>query len=129
MTQLGAPRRRCGLRGALARLAWHTVRDLMATAVEEPSLRPGMVSVRGDKGQGDTMHNASPRTVVNVPQAIDYPQVEYGVPESRSDRRRIKGELAGPLKARRWPWGPARVTPRRVARLRPAGRRAKEPSS
>jgi hypothetical protein len=33
------------LRGVLARLAWQTVRDLMAAAVEEPDLRPGMVSV------------------------------------------------------------------------------------
>ncbi len=37
--------RRRELRGSLARLAWQTVRDLMATAVEEPDLRPGMVSV------------------------------------------------------------------------------------
>jgi len=37
--------RRRQLRGVLARLAWHTVRDLMATAVDEPALRPGMVSV------------------------------------------------------------------------------------
>jgi hypothetical protein len=33
------------LRGVLARLAWQTVRDLMTAAVEEPDLRPGMVSV------------------------------------------------------------------------------------
>ena len=33
------------LRGVLARLAWQTVRELMAAAVEEPHLRPGMVSV------------------------------------------------------------------------------------
>jgi hypothetical protein len=33
------------LRGVLARLAWQTVRELMAAAVEEPDLRPGMVSV------------------------------------------------------------------------------------
>ena len=33
------------LRGHLARLAWETVRDLMAAAVEEPDLRPGMVAV------------------------------------------------------------------------------------
>jgi hypothetical protein len=37
--------RRRELRGALARLAWQTVRELMAAAVEEPKLRPGMVSV------------------------------------------------------------------------------------
>lgn len=37
--------RRRELRGVLARLAWETVRDLMAAAVEEPDLRPGMVSV------------------------------------------------------------------------------------
>jgi hypothetical protein len=37
--------RRREMRGVLARLAWHTVRDLMATAVEQPSLRPDMVSV------------------------------------------------------------------------------------
>jgi hypothetical protein len=33
------------LRGVLARLAWKTVRELMASAVQEPDLRPGMVSV------------------------------------------------------------------------------------
>ena len=33
------------LRGVLAQLAWQTVRDLMAAAVDEPDLRPGMVSV------------------------------------------------------------------------------------
>ena len=33
------------LRGVLARLASQTVRDLMASAVAEPDLRPGMVSV------------------------------------------------------------------------------------
>ena len=32
------------LRGHLARLAWQTVCDLMAAAVEEPDLRPGMVA-------------------------------------------------------------------------------------
>ena len=37
--------RRRELRGVLARLAWQTVRQLMAAAVEEPALRPGMVSV------------------------------------------------------------------------------------
>ena len=37
--------RRRELRGVLARLAWQTVRELMAAAVEEPRLRPGMVSV------------------------------------------------------------------------------------
>jgi hypothetical protein len=37
--------RRRELRGVLARLAWETVRELMAVAVEEPQLRPGMVSV------------------------------------------------------------------------------------
>ena len=37
--------RRRELRGSLARLAWQTVRELMAAAVEEPDLRPGMVSV------------------------------------------------------------------------------------
>ena len=36
--------RRRELRGGLARLAWQTVRKLMAAAVEEP-LRPGMVRV------------------------------------------------------------------------------------
>ena len=36
--------RRRELRGVLARLAWETVRELMAAAVEEPQLRPGMVS-------------------------------------------------------------------------------------
>ncbi len=33
------------LRGHLARLAWHTVCELMAAAVEESDLRPGMVAV------------------------------------------------------------------------------------
>ncbi len=33
------------IRGVLARLAWHGVRELMAAAVDEPDLRPGMVSV------------------------------------------------------------------------------------
>ncbi len=33
------------LRGVLPRIAWHTVRELMAAAAEEPQLRPGMVSV------------------------------------------------------------------------------------
>jgi hypothetical protein len=37
--------RRRELRGVLARLAWQTVQELMAAAVEEPRLRPGMVSV------------------------------------------------------------------------------------
>ena len=37
--------RRRELRGVLARLAWHTVQKLMAAAVCEPELRPGMVSV------------------------------------------------------------------------------------
>jgi hypothetical protein len=34
------------LRGGLARLAWQTVRELMAAAVEEPQLRPGMVRLQ-----------------------------------------------------------------------------------
>jgi hypothetical protein len=33
------------LRGVLARLAWQAVRELMAAAVEEPDLQPGMISV------------------------------------------------------------------------------------
>jgi ribosomal protein L34E len=33
------------LRGHLAQMAWETVRDLMAAAVEVPDLRPGMVAV------------------------------------------------------------------------------------
>ncbi len=37
--------RRRELRGSLARLAWQSVRELMAAAVDEPHLRPGMVSV------------------------------------------------------------------------------------
>jgi len=33
------------LRGVLARLGWQTVRELMPAAVQEPRLRPGVVSV------------------------------------------------------------------------------------
>jgi hypothetical protein len=37
--------RRRKLRSLLARLAWRTVRELMAATVEQPGLQPGMVSV------------------------------------------------------------------------------------
>lgn len=37
--------RKRDLRGELARLAWQTVRELMAAAVDEPALQPGMLSV------------------------------------------------------------------------------------
>ena len=50
------------LRGHLARLAWETVRDLMAAAVEEPDLRPGMVAVIQSFGDRvNRIHTSTPR--------------------------------------------------------------------
>jgi hypothetical protein len=45
----------------LARLAWQSVRELMAAAVEEPDLRPGMVSVIQTFGDRVNPHPMSAR--------------------------------------------------------------------
>jgi hypothetical protein len=47
--------RRRELRGRLARLAWETVRDLMAAAASGPDLRPGMVRLSRATATGSTL--------------------------------------------------------------------------